>query len=323
MSQPPNLQIYPSSKTFIEAIFPFAVGTTREWSVNLSLGFAYDFVAQNWDDHGINYYATTTTSEGTLQLLLSRCARRPLVIMSAMADLADLVKVDEQLELLADWLAQQDEAFMKSKYFMVQGRPELSSKLIHLISEKLGWLTRKLPRQLLSLREGVVDPSTFVLHTPTAKDDVIRLITLSDDLHRLTELYEQFRKDTGDSDIFPSQNALKHVTSYVAGGIFWGYWVFSDSGPPQLVAAAEMRRTTPNVVGVSLVVTAQDFRKRGYGAAITSALVNHAFKSVDEGGLGKKQVTLFYDESKGTEKMYKRIGFVDGERCNLWVFQKP
>ncbi|KAH8825518.1 hypothetical protein DL96DRAFT_1609168 [Flagelloscypha sp. PMI_526] len=238
-------------------------------------------------------------------------------------DLAELVKVDEQLELLADWLAHQDESFMRENYTTVQGRPELSSKLIHLVSEKLGWPAPKLPRKLSSLRPGVVDHSTFVPHPTTAKGDVIRLITLSDDLNRLAELYEQFRMDTGDYDIFPARNTLEEVTSYVTSGIFWGYFATSDSGPPELVAAAGMRRATPNVVGISFVVTGRDFRKRGYGASITSALVNHAFKSIDKGGLGKKQVTLFYDESQGTEKMYKRVGFVDGETCNLWVFQKP
>ncbi|KAH8825519.1 hypothetical protein DL96DRAFT_1609172 [Flagelloscypha sp. PMI_526] len=297
---------------FLEAISSFIVGTPYEWRLNVPLGLALDRI-ENGTSHPLDHYATTTIS-GTFQLVYVRCAGLPAVVMSPQP-LEDLQQVDAQIELLADWIASRESEVL-DLYIAINGFIGIVDRLVEAIITKLNWASPKLQ---VTLCPAVLDHSTFIPHPLLASGDVTRPVTSSDDLSRLAVLFQQYRQDSGHDSVPTFEQALEAVTDRVSKGLYWGYFVSGTS----LAAAISLQRPTPNVVCVSLVVTATEYRRRGYGGAITSALVAHALKSVEDGGLGKSQVTLFYDVAAGTEKMYKRVGFVDGEKCNLWLFQKP
>lgn len=50
----------------------------------------------------------------------------------------------------------------------------------------------------------------------------------------------------------------------------------------------------------------------GIGSTLTIQLVNEALRSVDQGGLGKEHVAIFWVEGGPADRLYRKLGFVEG-----------
>ncbi|KAH8825521.1 hypothetical protein DL96DRAFT_1711347 [Flagelloscypha sp. PMI_526] len=306
-----NLKAYPAPQAFLDAISPSVLSTPMEWRLNIPLGVSQERI-DNPSSLSPTDQFVAISRDGSLQLVFMRSGNGAPLVVFPTAPMAELKEVGEQLEILVEWIYQQakDDESLRDKYSNLTTPEVLSTKLIELISKKF----------------AVVDQSTFVPHPPSSPDDVIRQITLNDvdeHLGTLAILTQQFERDTGvSSTITPIPDLLISLKSFLEKG--WRYWGYFVSG--KLVAAAVLRRPTQTVLAITFVHTADDMRRRGYGSAITSAVVEHALKTKDEGGLGKLKVTLFYDEDKPhVKRVYQKLGFVDGEGARMltWKFDKP
>ncbi|KAH8801814.1 hypothetical protein DL96DRAFT_1719233 [Flagelloscypha sp. PMI_526] len=195
-----ELKAYPSPQAFLDAISPSVLSTPMEWRLNIPLGISQERI-DNPSSLSPTDQFVSISRDGSLQLVFMRSGNgTPLGVYPAIP-MAGLEQLDEQLEILAEWIYQQakDDEDLKDKYKSLTAPENLSTKLVELISHKFGW---KVPEKGAEMRiwAAVVDHSTFVPHQPSSPEDVVRPITVADidaHLETLAILTHQFEKDTG------------------------------------------------------------------------------------------------------------------------------
>ncbi|KAH8814756.1 hypothetical protein DL96DRAFT_1624849 [Flagelloscypha sp. PMI_526] len=307
MSSSPTIQAYPSLADFLADVRPKIEGLPFEWLANFPLGTAIERVG---NEQPSDHYASTYVGDD-IQLLYVHTTGR--LIIGSPKPIHELNQLDEQMVLLADWIVHQNGEII-SQYTQVMGRAELSDKLVELLTLRLTGLT---PTVRLTMSAAVVDRETFVLSPKASNNDIIRALTLEDDIEAAGHLYQEFERDTMLSQgvISPLPKAMEFMRREIARGTFWGYFVGSEQ---KLAALAKWRRPTKSVAAIAYVVTGQDFRRKGYAGMVTSALVEHCLKNESTGKSGKEFITLFYNLAAFTGKIYRKLGFIDGYRQHLW-----
>jgi len=84
-----------------------------------------------------------------------------------------------------------------------------------------------------------------------------------------------------------------------------------------------VRRPTATGIAITMVVTDEAHRGKGYGSAITSYVIQDAFGSVVKGGRGKEHVCIIWEAEGNAARIYKRLGFVQGQERVDWKLGPP
>jgi predicted GNAT family acetyltransferase len=105
----------------------------------------------------------------------------------------------------------------------------------------------------------------------------------------------EFMAETGER----SQDAARTVTDRLSYG---GFTLWEDAGQP--VAAASITRCVAGVCRINSVYTPVEFRRRGYGGAVTTAASRQAMNH------GAATVVLYTDLANPTSNaLYQRLGY--------------
>ncbi|KAH8830722.1 hypothetical protein DL96DRAFT_1594082 [Flagelloscypha sp. PMI_526] len=309
-----RLCVYASPKEILEAI-AHVNSTQWEWRLNLPLGLNLERIGK---EHPLDHYVIAKVNDVS-EIIYFRFHGTPLVL-TPLRPFEELTDVEQQIEILAEWAAKQEKEVV-DQYKQVRGDDELVKRFTEVLMEKLGWPTTAAVQEE-QLRGSCVDKDRFQPVEKASEDDVLRKITLEDDIDVLAGLVHEFEKDTAQirPDLTPLDELREFVKVGVGKGAYWGYFEGKDR---KLAASCMLRRPTESTVALTMMVTGNEYRRRGYGAALTSAAVEYSLRAVEDGGIGKKRVVLFYAENSGAGRVYRRLGFVEGYGHQAWLLVKP
>lgn len=302
-----SLKIYNSPQTFLDAISP-AIPSQWEWRAHAPLGFCRERV-QN--PAPLDNYVATWVGD-SLQILIFRFHGPESVLnISSAKPTEELQDLPRQLQLLADWAAEQPSDVL-DLYTEVDGPEDLVEQFTSRLTEKLEWPRANL---ISPLRGSYVDRQLFISQPKKGESHVLRQCTTDDNVEEMAKLVQAFQRGT--SNLHPIVSSLEDAVGTVRKGFvkgsYWGY--FLEDG--RIAAMAMLRRPTANGIRVTLVVADDEFKGRGYGTAVTSAAVEHALDD-----LGKTHVTISWEEGGRAGRIYTRLGFSMGYRRNICIFNK-
>jgi RimJ/RimL family protein N-acetyltransferase len=135
-------------------------------------------------------------------------------------------------------------------------------------------------------------------------------VASEEDYDFLVQWASEFGDETGES----SQEPARTVTDRLS---YDGITLWEDGGRP--VASASLTRCVAGVCRVSSVYTPAEFRRRGYGAAVTTAVTRQALD------LGARAVVLYTDLANPTSNaLYQRLGYLAvSDRVSLGLSDDP
>jgi len=318
----PRVVCYVAPSAFIRAVLPFDT-----WHLNLDLGKALEWLAQDGDTSGKSGWERIWLAVWTgeqLDLTLASISSGIAICSPMHSASLSASWLSPRLELLAHQLHQHITEGSQPTFYFVRGATALVKPFARLYGAFSGvypednllceTLAAHCPRARISL-----DPPAL------PEGHMIRVVELGDEpaLKQLTPLIRAFRSDINGPDAEITQQAAKAAEAGVRFREYSVYVVDDGEGKEKYVGYVRDGRTTQKHAAITNVFTLPHWRGRGIGEALVRAVVIRLLSETNRrqdllaellppGTKDAKveDICLFTESANlAAQSVYRRVGF--------------
>jgi GNAT superfamily N-acetyltransferase len=295
---------YKSSADLLDAVTPHLL-PHREWQSHLVLGLNLENRSKPTNPR--DFYTATWIGE-ELQIIVFHFHKLP-INATPCREFYDMRFYEQQLDLLVEYITTRPKETM-AEYTTVTAPEPLSTQLSTRIASKLRCHISVMMKGRLSYTDKV----KFTPHHPQDPTHSIRKATLNDNL-QIVQLVHEFQQSGAHLRPATSlEEIVKAVPRLIGQGLYSVYVLPDDT----IASVVMVRRPTTTGLAIVMVATSKAHRRKGYASTLTSWVIQNAFDPIEKEGRGREHVCIIWDLDGDAARIYKRLGFVEGQPRVDW-----